>query len=104
MSLTNFQDISKAGSSVNAGFQFEFYCANCSRKWKSPYAPYRRGRFSALFYKYAYFLPYYGKAAKVLGFVSDTGEKRARESSLQEALVLAEARYADCTVCKKTVC
>ena len=54
MSLTNYQDVSRVGASVDAGFQFDFYCANCSRRWKSPFTPYRRGQFSGLIYKLAY--------------------------------------------------
>ena len=104
MSLTNYQDLSKVGTSVNAGFQFEFYCGHCSRRWKSPYAPYRRGRFAGFIYKYGYFLPGFGKMARVLSFASETGEKHARETALQDAIALAEPRYNECRSCQKTVC
>jgi Double zinc ribbon len=36
--------------------------------------------------------------------LADAGEKRARRAALEEAIVLAEQRYADCPNCKKTVC
>jgi hypothetical protein len=104
MSLTNYQDLSKVGASVNAGFQFEFYCGHCSRQWKSPYAPYRRGRLAGMIYKYGYFLPGFGKIVRVLSFASETGEKHARETALQEAIALAEPRYNECRSCQKAVC
>jgi hypothetical protein len=104
MSLSNYQDVSKVGSNVNAGFQFEFYCGNCSRKWKSPFRPYRRGQLSGLIYKFAYFLDGQGRMARASNAVSDAGEKRARESALQDAIELAEQRYVECPGCAKTVC
>lgn len=104
MSLTNYQDASKAGSSVDAGFQFEFYCGNCSRRWKSPFKPYRRGQFSGLIYKFAYFLDMHGRMSRASSAVSDAGEKRARQAALAEAIGLAEQRYTECPGCNKCVC
>jgi hypothetical protein len=104
MSLTNYQDVSKIGSSVDAGFQFDFYCANCSRRWKSPFKPYRRGQFSGLIYKLAYFIDMRGTVARASGAVADAGEKRARQAALEEAMALAEQRYFECHGCSKCVC
>lgn len=104
MSLTNYQDVSKAGSDVNAGFQFEFYCGNCSRRWKSAYKPYRRGQLSGLIYKFAYFFDNHGSMSRASDAVAGAGAKRAREAALQEAIGLAEQRYNECPSCKKTVC
>src|SRR5512146_2211937 len=98
MTLSNFQDISKLGSNVDAGFQFEFYCANCSHRWKSPFKPYRRGQLSGLIYKFARFIDSYGRMSEATGWVADAGEKRAGEAALQEALRLAEQRYVECPV------
>lgn len=104
MSLTNFQDISKAGSNLDAGFQFEFCCGNCSRKWKSPYKPYRRGQISGLIYKFAHFLNGRGGAFRASNALADAGEKGARQTALQEAIEVAEQRYTECPGCKRPVC
>jgi hypothetical protein len=104
MSLTNYRDVSKPGSDVNAGFQFEFHCDNCPRRWASPYKPYRRGQLSGLIYKFAYFLDAHGSIFRATDAVSDAGEKRAREAALQDAIRLAEQRYTECPGCGKAVC
>lgn len=104
MSLTNFQDVSKVGSSVDAGFQFEFYCGNCTRRWKSVFKPYRRGQLSGLIYKLAYFIDMRGSMSRASTAVADAGAKRARQAALEEAIALAEQRYCECPGCHKTVC
>jgi hypothetical protein len=104
MSLTNYRDVSRAGSDTDAGFQFEFTCGNCSHRWTSPYKPYRRGQLAGLIYKFAYFFDGHGNLFRASDAVSGAGEKRARAAALQEALGLAEQRYTDCPVCHKTVC
>src|SRR5262245_49754747 len=104
MDLTNYQDVSKVGASVNAGFQFEFRCGNCSRTWKSPYKPYRRGQLSGLLYKVGYFIRGFSMVSRASSAISDTGEKHARQVALKEAIVLAEQRYSLCPGCKGAVC
>ena len=104
MSLSNYQDVSQAGASLNAGFQFEFHCGNCGRRWRSPFKSYRRGRFFGLFYEYGYYVPGYNRIVELLGFTSHSGEKRAKDAALQDAMLVAEQRYHDCPGCKKTVC
>lgn len=104
MTLTNYRDVSRLGSNVNAGFQFEFVCGSCSRTWKSPFEPYRRGQLAGLIYKFAYFLGDRGASFRVSNAVADAGTNRARDSALQEAIKLAEQRYTECPSCAKAVC
>lgn len=104
MSLTNYRDVGKSGSSMEAGFQFEFHCGNCSRTWKSPFEPYRRGQFAGLIYRFAYFLGDRGSMFRASNAVADAGAKKAREAALQNALESASERYAECPACRKTVC
>jgi hypothetical protein len=104
MSLTNYQDVSKRGASVDAGFQFDFYCGNCSRRWKSPFKPYRRGQFSGLMYKLAYFIDMHGRISRASNVVANAGEKRARQAALDEAIAQAEQRYFACPGCRNAVC
>ena len=104
MSRTNYRDLSKAGSDLGAGFQFEFYCNNCSRTWKSAYKPYRRGQLAALIYKFAYLFDKHGQASRASGAISDVGMKAARGAALEEAIEESSSRYIDCPGCEKTVC
>lgn len=104
-SLTNYRDIGKGGNAdTNVGFQFEFACGNCSRTWKSPFRPYRRGQLAGLVYKIAYYLGDRGGMFRGLDLIATTGETRARQSALEDALRLAEQRYTDCPGCHKLVC
>jgi hypothetical protein len=104
MSLTNYRDIGAVGSDVGAGFQFEFYCGNCARTWKSPFAPYRRARFAGIVYKLATFLGDRGTVFRASDAVAKAGAKGARDSALARALELAEQRYTECPACLKAVC
>jgi Double zinc ribbon len=104
-SLTNYRDVGKGGNAdMNVGFQFEFTCGNCLRTWKSPFRPYRRGQLAGLVYKFAYYLGDRGGMFRGLDLVANTGETRARQSALDDALRLAEQRYTDCPGCHKSVC
>ena len=95
---------SKLGSQVGAGFQFEFHCGNCSRTWKGPFEPYRRGQFAGLIYKLSYFLGDRGSMFRASNALADVGANRARESALQQSIALAEQRYTECPECAKAVC
>lgn len=104
MSLGNYRDVSKTGSDTNAGFQFEFTCENCSRTWKSPFQPYRRGQLAGFVRKFAYFLGDRGTMTKASGTLADVGTKGARDAALQTAIELAEQRFHECPSCRKAVC
>lgn len=104
MGLTNYHDIGKAGSDTHAGFQFEFHCGNCSRKWKSPFEPYRRGQLAGFVYGFARYLGGRGLLFRASSTVADAGADRARRGALERALGLAEQRYIECPACEKAVC
>jgi hypothetical protein len=104
MSLTNYRDVSKAGTGANPGFQFEFLCGNCSRAWTSPYKPYRRGQLSGLIYRFAYLFDNHGRMSQASDAVAGIGVKSARAAALQAAIALAEQRYTECPGCRQAVC
>jgi hypothetical protein len=104
MNLTNYREVSKGGSDISAGFQFEFSCGICSRTWKSPFKPYRLGQFAGLIYKFAYFLGDRGSMSRTSTTVANVGSSRARESALSDALDLAKDRYNECKGCKRIGC
>lgn len=104
MTLNNYRDISRLGTDIGAGFQFEFRCSSCNSTWKSPLQPYRRGQLAGLVHKFAYFLGDRGSMGRLSSGVATSGEGRAKEKALQDAIELAEERYAMCPSCDKAVC
>ncbi len=104
MTLNNYRDISKLGTDVGAGFQFEFRCSSCNSIWKSPLQPYRRGQIAGLIHKFAFFLGDRGSMGRLSSGVATSGQARAKEKALEDALELAEQRYAVCPSCDKVVC
>jgi len=104
-SLTNYREIGKGGTAdTDVGFQFEFTCGNCSRTWKSPFRPYRRGQLAGFVYRFAYFLGDRGSISRVLNLVAGGGQSHARQAALDDALQLADQRYTDCPSCHRAVC
>ena len=103
MALTNYRELEAGGRGLDAGFQWEFFCANCDRRWSSPFKPYRQGQVNGLMARVAGLVSG-RKASSVGGDVSDLGWRRARESALSEAQGLAATRYAECPRCHKAVC
>ncbi len=104
MSLENFRDISRQGSDTSAGFQFEFYCEQCSRKWKSPFKPYRRGQLAGLLMRLGYFFGDRGSMGRTSGQIATMGSDGAREKALQEAQDQAQTLYTRCPKCEQAVC
>lgn len=104
MSLTNYRDLSSYSVSTTGGFQYEFYCHNCPRIWKSPFKPYRLGQISGLFSRLAPLLGLGVHAQQAGGSLGDAGMRRAGSKALEEAIAMAEQRYSRCTSCKKEVC
>ncbi len=103
MNLKNYRDVSKSGSDLRAGFQFEFHCEICSHTWQSPFRPYRRAQLSGLMYRLSRLLDDRGMLFRASNSVASAGEQGARDSALQDALVLAEQRYTECPACHKAV-
>lgn len=104
MALTNYRDISRRGSDTRAGFQFEFSCARCSRTWKSPFKPYRKGQLAGLIYRLSHYIGGRGYAFNATSGIASVGENRAQQQALDEALEEAEQHYAECHGCQKIVC
>jgi hypothetical protein len=104
MELENYRDLSSAGSGLSAGFQFEFYCTSCSRKWKSPFKPYRMGQLTGFLSRFSFLLGGMNTAARGTAGFSDYGSRNAREEALAEATRQASALYTLCSTCKQGVC
>jgi hypothetical protein len=104
MPLQNYRDLSTGGSDFNAGFQFEFSCASCGRRWRSPFRPYRMGQITGFLSRFAFLLPNMRTASRTTGNFADFGSRGARDKALSEAMTLAERVYRDCPECRDTVC
>jgi Double zinc ribbon len=102
MTLRNYRDLSSYSVSTTGGFQYEFYCNNCTRIWKSPFKPY--GQISGFFSSLAPLLGLGVNAQQVGGSLGDAGMRRAGSKALEEAIRQAETRYFRCTSCKKEMC
>lgn len=104
MALDNYRDLSVSSSEVGAGFQFEFACAHCARKWKSAFKPYRVGQLSAFLNRFGWIVGAKHGASHQVGNAADVGQQGARESALAAAREQATKLYATCGECRETVC
>lgn len=104
MALENYQDISRISGELNPGFQFEFSCGVCARKWKSPYKPYRKGQFAGILTVLAQLVQRTESASRLTEGMSDAGMRSAQDSALAEAMAQAKTLYTECKVCHRAVC
>jgi hypothetical protein len=105
MALENYRDLSTGGTDVNTGFQFEFFCSNCNRKWKSQFKPYRMGQITGFLGRFAFLLGSgAAQSGRVTGTMADFGSRGAKQQALAEAKQQASQKYTACTVCDSGCC
>jgi hypothetical protein len=104
MALENYRDLSTGGTDVNAGFQFEFYCTNCNRKWKSPFKPYRMGQITGFLGRLAFLFSNAAQTGRITGTAADFGSRNAKQQALDEAMQQAGRLFSNCSVCDSGVC
>jgi hypothetical protein len=104
MALENYRDISVGGSDVGSGFQFEFSCESCGRRWKSPFKPYRMGQITGLLTRFAFLFTDFRNAGRATGNFADMGSGGAKDKALEEALERARTMYTECGGCRHAVC
>ena len=104
MGLDNYKDVSASGNDISAGFQFEFSCSNCSRKWKSPFKPYRFGQITGLLTRFTFMFSDLKTAGRTSGNIADIGSRGAKEKALAEAKAQAARMFTECPECHKGVC
>ena len=104
MALENYRDISVGGSDIGSGFQFEFFCQNCDRRWKSTFKPYRMGQLTGLLNRFSFLFGDMRTAGRATGNFADMGSGGAKQKVLAEAMVRAESMYVECARCHKAVC
>ena len=100
----SYRDLSRPYGDVNAGFQFEFFCAACDRNWKSPFKPYRRGRLLGLISSLEYIFSSLRYTERVTRRAADAGAGPARQEALEDAQIRAAAYFQVCDSCKKGYC
>jgi len=104
MALDNYRDLSVGGSDVNAGFQFEFYCSNCNRKWKTPFKPYRMGQVTGFLTRLAFLVSGAANTSRLTGTAADFGSRGAKQQALAEVMPQAQRLYSNCVVCELAFC
>jgi ribosomal protein L32 len=104
MALDNYRDLSSSSNDVSAGFQFEFACSNCSRKWKSPFKPYRMGQITGLLTRFTFLFSGIRDAGRASGNFADIGSRGAKQKALDEAMQRAETLYTNCSSCRQAFC
>ena len=104
MALENYRDLSTGGTDVNAGFQFEFYCSVCNRKWKTPFKPYRMGQITGLLSRFTFLFSNAGQTSRVTATAADFGSRGAKQQALAESMAQATRLYSNCAVCDSGCC
>jgi Double zinc ribbon len=103
MELENYRDMCSYGG-TSPGFQFEFQCSNCSKAWRSPFKPYRKGQAAGFFSS----LMMHINGARNIGFAtrlaSDAGLASAKKAALAEARQTADTLYSVCSKCSAPAC
>ena len=105
MTVSMYQDRSSTSSDLEAGFQFQFDCALCGKRWLSDYKPYRTGRMTGRLSRFLFLFGNAGyDASQFANGLSDSRARGAHDAALAEAMQEAERRYVDCPQCRQTVC
>lgn len=104
MALDNYRDLSTGGSDFGAGFQYEFFCTRCGRKWKSPFQPYRMGQVAGLLSRFSFLIPNMRTATRTTGNFAEMGSRGARDKAFEKAREEAQKLYVECGGCKQGVC
>lgn len=102
--MKNYRDLSKTGSDVSAGFQFEFYCQHCDFTWTSPFKPHRLGQLTGWITRLTFLMTDLNKAGKATGALSDSGSRAAHEENLLASQGQARRYFNACTGCKTQAC
>jgi hypothetical protein len=102
MELESYNDISSYGASP--GFRFEFSCSSCSKTWRSPFKPYRKGQVAGFFGNLMSNFHIAARTGVAARLASDAGLASAKQAALDEARKTAETMYTVCTKCETSVC
>jgi hypothetical protein len=103
MALDNYRDISSYGNN-SPGFQFEFYCSNCSRTWKTPFKPYRKGQVASFFSGLLMTFRGVRNVGYATRLASDAGLEGAKGDALAEGMARANTMYSVCSKCQRAAC
>ncbi|MDY0745968.1 zinc ribbon domain-containing protein [Paucibacter sp. R3-3] len=104
MALENYRDLSSGSSDLNAGFQFEFYCCGCTRKWKTPFKPYRKGQLTGFLTRFGFLFSSASQASRMTSGMADYGMRDAKAQALEEAMPQAARMFTNCVSCGQGFC
>ena len=103
MALDNYRDIGSYGDN-SPGFQFEFYCSNCSRTWKTPFKAYRKGQVAGFFSSLLMTFRGVRNIGYATRLASDAGLEGAKSEALAEGMARANTMYSVCSKCNRAAC
>jgi hypothetical protein len=102
MELDNYTDLSSYGNSP--GFRFEFHCSNCTKTWRSPFRPYRKGQVAGFFSTLMNTFHIGARTGVATRLASDAGLAGAKAEALAEARQTAATLYRQCARCGSPTC
>lgn len=102
--MKNYRDLSKTGSDVGAGFQFEFFCQECDFTWRSPFKPHRMGQLTGWITRLTFLMTDLSKAGRATGALSDSSSRVAHDEAFEAAQGQAKRYFTACPECKNQVC
>ncbi|RZL10504.1 MAG: zinc ribbon domain-containing protein [Rubrivivax sp.] len=102
--MKNYRDLSKTGSDVSAGFQFEFFCQGCDFTWRSNFKPHRMGQLTGWISRLTFLMSDLGKAGRATGALSDSGSRGAHDEAFLAAQTQAQRYFNACPGCQQQMC
>lgn len=102
MALENYRELTETGG--GRGFQFEFHCSSCERKWKSDYQPFRLGQTAEVLGRLVQMFGGLSTAWHTTTGVAEMRQRKAHDAALAAAMEKAETLYKVCSSCRKEYC
>ncbi|MCE1246832.1 MAG: zinc ribbon domain-containing protein [Firmicutes bacterium] len=100
----NYHDLSQQYG-VNAGFQFEFYCENCSDTWRTAFEGYKSQQAAEWMEKASgWFGGIVGQAANAVESMAHAGWRDARDKAFARSVEDAKRHFNRCAKCHSYVC
>jgi hypothetical protein len=100
MALDNYNDLSQG----NNGYQFEYYCTHCNRRWKSEFKANRLGQFTSLLANISEFINGTRQVSNNSHKLSSLRAEGAYKAALEASQEQAAQMYVACGVCDHIVC
>lgn len=102
--MKNVRDLSVRGSSVSAGYQYEFFCTKCEFTWRSPFKANRVGQITGWLTNLAFLASNLKTPGRLGGVVNDAGSRSGADEAFVAAQEQARRYFTLCKPCNEHVC